>query len=144
MALTLRAGCWIKFWKCLARVICLYNYCNLFYPLLVNRYYDRFLPLFRQFLLLPNRSNKFTNLQANCSTLLTKCSSFVPVYHVLSLLFLSFLFPDVAIAGRGALYVIIDLHSCAETRLYTAVRNTKIESDSWATTCTNIMGHRTA
>ena len=68
MELTLTAGCWIKFCKWLARVICLYNYCNLFYPLLVNRYYDRFLPLFRQFLLLPNRSNKFMNFQANCST----------------------------------------------------------------------------
>jgi len=34
----------------------------------MNRYYDRLLPLFRQFLLLPNRSNKFMNLQANCST----------------------------------------------------------------------------
>ena len=39
-----------------------------FIPLLVNRYYDRFLPHFRQFLLLPNRINKFMNLQANCST----------------------------------------------------------------------------
>ena len=34
----------------------------------MNRYYDRLLPLFRQFLLLPNRGNKFMNLQANCST----------------------------------------------------------------------------
>jgi len=34
----------------------------------MNRYYDRLLPLFRQFLLLPNRSSRFMNLQANCST----------------------------------------------------------------------------
>ena len=30
-----------------------------------------------------------------------------------------------AIAGKGDLYVVIDLHYCDETRLYTAVRNTK-------------------
>ena len=34
----------------------------------MDRYYDRLLPLFRQLLLLPNRNNKFMNLQANCST----------------------------------------------------------------------------
>ena len=34
----------------------------------MNRYYDRLLPLFRQFLLLPSRNNKFVNLQVNCST----------------------------------------------------------------------------
>ena len=33
----------------------------------MNRFCDRLLPLFRQFLLLPNRSNKFMNLQANSS-----------------------------------------------------------------------------
>ena len=30
----------------------------------MNRYYDRLLPLFRQFLLLPNRSDKLMNLPA--------------------------------------------------------------------------------
>jgi len=49
-----------------------------------------------------------------------------------------------AIAGRGALYEVTDLHYCDETRLYTAVRNTKQITDSWATTCINFMGHRTA
>jgi len=32
MELTLTVGCWIKFCKWLAKVICLYNYCSLFYP----------------------------------------------------------------------------------------------------------------
>ena len=32
MELTLRAGCWIKFCKWLAKVKCPYNYYNLFYP----------------------------------------------------------------------------------------------------------------
>ena len=68
MELTLTAGCWITFCKWLAKVLCLYTFAICFIPLLVNRYYDRFLPLFRQFLLLPNRSNKFMNLQENCST----------------------------------------------------------------------------
>ena len=68
MELTLRAGCWIKLWKCLAKVICPYNYFNLFYPLLMNRQYDRLLPLLRKFLFLPNRINKFMNLQAQWST----------------------------------------------------------------------------
>ena len=68
MELTLTAGCWIKFCKWLTKVICPYNITICFIPLLTNRYYDRLLPLFRQFFLLPNRSNKFMNLQANCST----------------------------------------------------------------------------
>ena len=52
---------WQKWYAPIIITIC-------FIPLLMNRYYDRLLPLFRQFLLLPNRSSKFMNLQANCST----------------------------------------------------------------------------
>ena len=43
-----------------------YSYYNQFYPLLLDRYYDRLLPFIRQFLLIPNRNNKFMNLTANC------------------------------------------------------------------------------
>jgi len=69
MELTLRAGCWIKFCKWLAIIIIIIIIITIcFIPLLMNRYYDRLLPLFRQFLLLPNRNNKFMNLQVNCST----------------------------------------------------------------------------
>jgi len=39
-----------------------------FIALLIDRYYDRLLPLLRQFLLIPNRNNKFMNLTENCST----------------------------------------------------------------------------
>ena len=66
MELHFRAGCLIKLYKCLAISPIITTIC--FIPLLLNSYYDRLLPLFRQFLLLPNRSNKFMNLQANCST----------------------------------------------------------------------------
>ena len=34
----------------------------------MDRYYDRLLPFIRQFLLFPNRNNKFMNLTANCPT----------------------------------------------------------------------------
>ena len=68
MELTFRARCWINFvsgWQhWYAYIIITIS----FIPLLMNRYYDRLLPLFRQFLLLPNRSKMFMNLQANCST----------------------------------------------------------------------------
>ena len=62
MELTLRAECWIRFCKWLAKVICPYNYCNLFYP---PSYEQVLLPLFRQFFLLPKRNKKFMNLRAN-------------------------------------------------------------------------------
>ena len=39
-----------------------------FIPLLIDRYYDRLLQFFRQFLLIPNRNNKFMNRTANCHT----------------------------------------------------------------------------
>ena len=39
-----------------------------FIPLLVDRYYDRLLPLSRQCLLIPNGNNKFMNRTANCAT----------------------------------------------------------------------------
>ena len=68
MELTLTAGFWIKFCKCLAKLYAPIIITICLIPLLMNRYYDRLLPLFRQFLLLPNRNNKFMNLQANCST----------------------------------------------------------------------------
>jgi len=41
------------------KVICLYNYYKLFIALLIDRYYDRLLPLLGQFVLIPNRINKF-------------------------------------------------------------------------------------
>ena len=51
-----------------------------FIPLLMNRYYDRLLPLFMQFRLLPNRDNKFMNLQVNYST---PCfSQFCPYWSI--------------------------------------------------------------
>ena len=73
MELTLTAGCWIKFCTQLAKVICPYNYYSLFCPpsyiqVLSQIIYDRLLPLFRQFLLIPNRNDKFMNLTANCAT----------------------------------------------------------------------------
>jgi hypothetical protein len=68
MGLTLREGCWIKFCTWLAEVLCLYNYCNLFFILLLEWYHDRLLPLLRQFLLIPNRINMFMDLRENCST----------------------------------------------------------------------------
>ena len=72
MELTLRAECWIKFIKCLVKRYAPIITKICFIPFLMSRYNDRLLPLFRQFLLLPNRNNKFTNLQANCSTLCFK------------------------------------------------------------------------
>ena len=68
MELTLRAGCWIKFCKWLAKWYAPIIITVGFIPLLMNRCYDRLLPLFKQFLLLPNRSNNFMNLHAYCST----------------------------------------------------------------------------
>ena len=35
---------------------------------LIHRYDDQFIPLLRQFLLIPNRNNKFMDLRANCPT----------------------------------------------------------------------------
>jgi len=63
MELTLTARCWIKFCTQLAKVICPYNYYNLFITLLIDRYSDRLLPLLRQFLVIPNRINKFADLR---------------------------------------------------------------------------------
>ena len=62
------ARCWIKFCKWLANLYAPLIITICFIPILMNRYYDRLLPLFRQFLLLPNRSDKLINLPANCST----------------------------------------------------------------------------
>jgi len=68
MELNLREGCWIKFCKWLQKWYAHIIITICFIPLLMNRYYDRLLPLFRQFLLLPNRNNKFMNLEVNFST----------------------------------------------------------------------------
>ena len=49
-------------------MICPSNYYTLFFiTLLIDSYNDRFLPLLREFLLIPDRNNKFTDLRANCS-----------------------------------------------------------------------------
>ena len=39
-----------------------------FIPLLIDGYYHRLLSFFRQFLLIPNRNNKFINRTTNCPT----------------------------------------------------------------------------
>ena len=39
-----------------------------FFPLLMDRYNDRLLPLLRQLLFIRNRKNKFMDFIANCST----------------------------------------------------------------------------
>ena len=50
--------------------------------LLMDRYNDLLLPLFRQLLLIPNRNNNFIDLTANCST---------PCFKQLSLWFVQYL-----------------------------------------------------
>jgi hypothetical protein len=52
---------WQKWYAHIFATIC-------FIPLFIDRHNDRLLPLFRQFLLIPNRKNKFMYLTANCST----------------------------------------------------------------------------
>ena len=64
----LKASCRIQFCRYLTKVLCLYNYYNLFYRPLINRYYNRPLPLLREFLPVPNLINKLVNLTGNCST----------------------------------------------------------------------------
>jgi len=61
--------------KMLDKIMCIIGnmmcpdiYYNLFFALLIDRYYDGLLLVLRQFLLIPNRNNKFTNLTANCLT----------------------------------------------------------------------------
>ena len=65
MELTKIAGCWIKFctyFQVTAPIIT--TIC--FIALLVDMYNDRFLPLLRQFFLIPNRNNNLMYLKANC------------------------------------------------------------------------------
>ena len=50
------------------KLVCPYNYYNLFFAFPIDRYYDGLLLLLRHFLLFPNINNKFTNLTANCLT----------------------------------------------------------------------------
>jgi len=64
MKLTLTAGCSIKFFTWLAKVICLYNYCNLFY--FKDSYNNLLLAPLSQLLLIPNR-NMFMDLIGNFS-----------------------------------------------------------------------------
>jgi len=65
MELNLRAGCWKNFVSGWQKWYALIIIAVGFISLLMNRYYDRLLPLLRQILLLPNRSNKFMNLMTD-------------------------------------------------------------------------------
>jgi len=58
---------------------CPHKYCNLFYSLLIDRYNDRLLPFLRQFLLIPNRNNKFMDLRANCFTPLMEFDQYLVI-----------------------------------------------------------------
>ena len=51
---------WPSGWSAIITTICIIAF-------LIDRYNDLLLPLLRQFLLIPNRNNKFMDLIANCS-----------------------------------------------------------------------------
>ena len=62
MELTLRAECWTNFVRSWQKRYAPIVITVCFIPLLMDGYYDRLLPFFRQFLLIPNRNNKFMDV----------------------------------------------------------------------------------
>jgi len=75
-------------------LMCPYNYYNLFFALLIDRYYDGLLLDLRQFILISNRNNKFTNLTANCLTACFKSVLLVFDQYLLICDFLLFNMPS--------------------------------------------------